>query len=249
MNNQANCATIPSVRPFLDTLAAQLLKRYGQDPFLLSNTLILLPNRRSCRALKEAFIRQTSGKACLLPAIHPLGDTADELWLDSWPLQKELADEAPRLSILRRRLILARMVMAAHPSMHAAQATELAAQLADLLDEATRSAVALDNLNLLVPDYFSAHWQKTLDVLKLLTHHWPQLLEQNHWLDPVEAQQRDLLSLAKKWQHTPPDYPVIAAGSTGSQPATAMLLGVIASLPSGTLVLPSVDMGVSNAVR
>src|SRR5437016_14027641 len=35
--------------------------------------------------------------------------------------------------------------------------------------------------------------------------------------------------------------PVIAAGSTGSMPATAALLSAIAALPNGALVLPGLD--------
>ena len=37
------------------------------------------------------------------------------------------------------------------------------------------------------------------------------------------------------------DRPVIAAGSTGSVPATARLLKAIARLPNGALVLPGLD--------
>ena len=36
-------------------------------------------------------------------------------------------------------------------------------------------------------------------------------------------------------------YPVIAAGSTGTVPATARLLATIASLPNGAVVLPGLD--------
>ena len=39
----------------------------------------------------------------------------------------------------------------------------------------------------------------------------------------------------------PPAGPVIAAGSTGSIPATAKLLASIASLPQGAVVLPGLD--------
>ena len=39
----------------------------------------------------------------------------------------------------------------------------------------------------------------------------------------------------------PPKGPVIAAGSTGTVPATARLLKVIASLPNGAVVLPGLD--------
>ncbi len=39
----------------------------------------------------------------------------------------------------------------------------------------------------------------------------------------------------------PPDFPVVAAGTTGSIPATARLLDVIARLPQGRIILPGLD--------
>ena len=45
----------------------------------------------------------------------------------------------------------------------------------------------------------------------------------------------------------PPDGPVIAAGSTGSIPATAELLATIARLPDGAVVLPGLDKQMDDA--
>ena len=47
--------------------------------------------------------------------------------------------------------------------------------------------------------------------------------------------------LAAAWRERPPREPVIAAGSTGSLPATADLMAVVAHLPAGCLVLPGLD--------
>ncbi|WP_287201709.1 double-strand break repair protein AddB, partial [Mesorhizobium sp.] len=47
---------------------------------------------------------------------------------------------------------------------------------------------------------------------------------------------------AARLKRNPPAGPVIAAGSTGSIPATAELLAVIAGLPSGAVVLPGLDL-------
>src|SRR6185436_11062829 len=43
------------------------------------------------------------------------------------------------------------------------------------------------------------------------------------------------------------DGPVIAAGSTGSMPATAKLLDTIAKLPHGAVVLPGLDTDLDDA--
>src|SRR5204862_369244 len=43
----------------------------------------------------------------------------------------------------------------------------------------------------------------------------------------------------------PPPGVLVAAGSTGTAPATARLLGVIAGLPQGAVVLPGLDEGLA----
>ena len=47
--------------------------------------------------------------------------------------------------------------------------------------------------------------------------------------------------LAQRLEADPPPGKVIAAGSTGSIPATANLLRVIANLPRGAVILPGLD--------
>src|SRR5919106_5616519 len=75
-------ATIPPTLPFVDALAAGLLAEAGDDRPALADTLVLLPTRRACRSLREAFVRQADGRALLLPRIQPIGEVeADELLL------------------------------------------------------------------------------------------------------------------------------------------------------------------------
>ncbi|HYF22158.1 MAG TPA: double-strand break repair protein AddB, partial [Caulobacteraceae bacterium] len=45
-----------------------------------------------------------------------------------------------------------------------------------------------------------------------------------------------------QWSEQPPTRPLIAAGSTGTAPSTARLLGVVAEAPRGCVVLPGLDL-------
>src|SRR5262249_44153542 len=60
-----------------------------------------------------------------------------------------------------------------------------------------------------------------------------------HRIDP--ADRRDRLIEAERKRLETHSGPVIAAGSTGSMPATASLLATIATLPHGAVVLPGLD--------
>src|SRR6218665_2714745 len=57
------------------------------------------------------------------------------------------------------------------------------------------------------------------------------------------AARRNLLLAAQErlWRQSPPQHPVIAAGSTGTVPAARALLSLVARLPKGELVLPGLD--------
>ena len=90
-----------------------------------------------------------------------------------------------------------------------------------------------DRLQDLVPEDFASHWQMTLDFLRVITDVWPDLLAAEGSLDPADRRNRLLEIRAQLWSKTPPRDIEIAAGSTGSIPATANLLSVIARLPRG----------------
>ncbi|MDE3059566.1 MAG: double-strand break repair protein AddB, partial [Pseudomonadota bacterium] len=75
----------------------------------------------------------------------------------------------------------------------------------------------------------------------------PRILESEGVIDPIDHRNRLIEATAKNWQSSPPDYPVIAAGSTGSMPATATLLSVIARLPQGMVILPGLDKDMPDA--
>ncbi len=233
--------TIAPHLPFLDCLAEGIAAHAGADPLALAGITVLLPTRRACRSLREAFLRRSGGQPLLLPRLMPLNDLDEENALLSGIAAGEAAARLPPpIAPLKRQLLLARLITAAGQAHLPAQAVVLAAELARLLDQVQTERLNFDGLKALVPSEYAEHWQITLEFLKLLTDTWPAILAEEGALDP--AHHRNLLFAAQieAWETTPPG-PIIAAGSTGSIPATADLLAAIADLPEGCVVLPGLD--------
>jgi ATP-dependent helicase/nuclease subunit B len=231
---------------FADELASGVLAEYGRDPLALADVLILVPTRRSVRALREAFLRASDGKPTILPRMAPLGDVDDSEW-DLSPGDDTALALPPAIDSTEREALLARLVAAfrddhGHPiAQSAAQALKLARELGRLLDELAIEGVGFDRLAGLVTGNFAEHWQRTLAFLDIVGTAWPAMLAERGKIDAIDRRSRAIRAQAARWQATPPATPVIAAGSTGSQPATRALLGTIARLPQGAVVLPGLD--------
>lgn len=253
MTGKSTVFNIGAGLPFLDTLAAGILERYASKPEFLVETTILLPTRRACRSLSEAFLRFAGGKPMLLPRMISLGDIdEDELVLSG---TGELAGEAsleiaPAITGLQRQLLLARMIMARKDSVTTMdQAARLAQELARLLDQVQTERLSFDKLDTLVEEAgLSKHWQQTLEFLAILSQHWPNILAEQGVLDPAERRNRLLDAQTRLWQQSLPRGPVIAAGSTGSIPATADLLKTISQMANGSVVLPGLDKDADNTI-
>ena len=65
---------IPAAYPFLDSFAHGLLAEYANDPAAFQSLKILLPTRRTCRNLRNAFLRINDGAPFILPNLIPVGD-------------------------------------------------------------------------------------------------------------------------------------------------------------------------------
>ena len=244
--------TVPPYEPFVDALAGGILSGRAVpldpgDPLALSRLTILLPTRRACRALSLAFLRATPGRALLPPRIRPLGDIDED--------EPSLGDEDDEtlpdaVSPLERRLSLARLVRKFSKTARGATLTDtgaldraarLARALARLLDEIQIARLDPQGLAALAPEEYAAHWQQVLSFLGIIMDSWPKHLAERGMMDPAARRNALLEALAERWAATPPAHPVIAAGSTGSVPATRDLLATIARLPQGAVVLPGLD--------
>src|SRR2546430_1593211 len=82
------------------------------------------------------------------------------------------------------------------------------------------------------PAELDEYWQLTLRFLQIARDEWPKLLSQRGGMEPAARRDRLIAMEADRLRaHT--DGPVIAAGSTGSMPATAELIATIGGLPHG----------------
>jgi ATP-dependent helicase/nuclease subunit B len=242
--------TIGMDRRFADELARGVLAEQRGDPLALADALILVPTRRSVRALREAFLRASDGKPTLLPRLAPLDDVDESAW-------DEAADDAldlpPAIEPAEREALLAELVAAFKDdqdqpiAQSAAQALKLARELGSLLDELAIDGVSFDRLEGLVEGNFASHWQRTLKFLAIVGEAWPKILSERGQIDATERRTRAVRAQAARWLANSPVTPVIAAGSTGSRPATRELLATIAGLPQGAVVLPGLDRDMDEA--
>src|SRR5271163_814161 len=200
-----NLFTLPPHVPFLDAVATEWLRRAGSDPLEVARGLILLPTRRAARALAEAFLRVSSGRALLLPRIVAIGA------LDEAPLALAGAlDLPPAVEPMQRLAVLARMILAMGGAdgapRTADRAWRLAVELAALMDEAERAEI---NLAERLPDAadpdFAEHWARTLTFLRIVTAAWPAWLAEQGLMNPAARQVALLDAQAESWERRPPD--------------------------------------------
>lgn len=255
--------SIPPGAPFLPSLidalmAGRLVPGFtpADDPLALADVTIFLPTRRAARALASAFAEREPGRAAILPSIRPLGDFDEEAALFATDGSPAL-DLAPPIAPLDRLMRLAPLVRAWRSRLPAhiaalfeesvtvpastADALWFARDLAALMDEMETENADWARLTRIAPEDLAGWWQVTLDFLAIVTRHWPEALRELDRSNPAAHRGAMIDAETARLRADPPRGPVIAAGSTGSIPATQRLLAAIARLPMGAVVLPGLD--------
>lgn len=255
----ARVLTLPASRPFLATLAEGLLD--GRlvpgfaprgDAFALARATIFLPTRRACRAFADALMEAQGAKALLLPKIVPLGDVDEDALAFS--------EDAPLLAAPRavspagRRIVLSALVARWRAALEegAGQAAvaagpaatfALADALARLFDDFTVAGIELSRLAGLVPEEHDPYFELSLDFVRLARSGFSAHLAERGLVEPAARREALVRAEARRLHGLRAAAgPVIAAGSTGSLPATAQLLKAISRLPHGAVVLPGLDL-------
>ncbi|MFO7854805.1 MAG: double-strand break repair protein AddB [Paracoccaceae bacterium] len=220
-------------RGFAEGLRARLA---GAPPEALARVRIYLNARRTARAVEATL--EAAGPATWLPEVRLFGALEAEARAAGLPA-------AP--SRLRRDFALLRLTeafLARETGFGpAASAPGLATSLRTLLDELQAGGVTAAELRALDLAEHAEHWRRAADFLAILAEHWPRHLAEAEGgaPDPETRRRAAVRATAEAWAARPPATPVLAAGSTGSTPATAELLSAVARLPQGAVVLPGWD--------
>ncbi len=263
MERSAHVFTIPPAAPFLPTLASAIVDGtlipgadYRADPMALADLTVFLPTRRAARAFGRALSDALGGGTVILPRIRPLGDVeedpvdavADPAALDlppAMPPADRLVGLATLVAEWRRHVTADRTLTPSGQPIavpgSAADALHLSAELLALIDQGAAEGIDWTKLGTLVPEDHAAWWQLTLTFLTIATSVWPVHVAGRGFLDPVDRRTRLTLAIADRFRREGARGPVIAAGSTGSVPATATLIAAIARLRQGAVVLPGLD--------
>lgn len=238
----------------------------GEDaPTALAQATIFLPTRRAARALGALIAERAAARfgreALLLPRIVPLGEADDaELALAAGALEAGEAAQAlaPPIAPLERRLLIARLIQRWSQALDPrkarleadtpflvpaspADAVALAGELEALMDDVGYEGIDWRAIPAAVDGDFSRYFEITLDFVRIAFEAWPAILAERGASDPARRLSALIDAEAARLAAAPPQGPVIAAGSTGSIPATARLLAAIAKLPTGAVVLPGLD--------
>lgn len=252
--------SIAAHRGFADALVAGLVPRYREPGFGLARLTLLVPSSRAARTLSEAFVRnagETGEGGLLMPRMIAVGDIDLDQKLGAALDPLGASEIPPACDPVRRWLTLDQLIAEERLSegmepLPGRARLNLARDVArtidrllveekqpeDLLSDAVKDSLA--NL--------AGHWEHAIRLFARVNARWQAELAERGEIDA--ATRRNLLfdRAARRWKATPPPLPIIAAGVTSASPALARLLRVIADLPDGAVVLPDLDLAMSDDV-
>ena len=215
-------------------LRARFANRPPED---LARVQLIVNTHRMERRIRTLF---DQGPACLLPRIELLTD---------FGRAATSSDIPAAVSPLRRRFELIQLIsnlLRAQPDLAArASLYDLADSLAGLMDEMNGEGVSPDTIDALDVSDQSGHWERAKSFFAIARH----FLDNVDTAPDTESRQRLIVEQRiQRWVESPPQHPVILAGSTGSRGTTMLLMQAISNLPQGAVVLPGYDFDMPDHV-
>ena len=241
---------------FLETLAKAMRDGTllpGEKATLMQWT-VLVPTRRSARLLQDALARLSDARAVIFPDIRPIGDIDEDMLGDDLPLLgvPEAISKHGEIFLL---LSLVKAWAGANPQFAIAQdvlesssqAFQLTLSLLDLVHQSETEERGLQPLPAVYDLELAGHRNAILSLLDVVAVAMPQRLQQDGLIGPAARRNLLIRHEAKRIRDGRHTGPIIAAGSTGTNPATRELLLAIAGHERGAVVLPGLDLGLDEA--
>jgi ATP-dependent helicase/nuclease subunit B len=237
---------------FLDILARKILEGFPLEPTEVRPTLsrwtILLPTRRATRQLGLILLKQSGQNAIRLPRIRPIGDLEEDQLAEAefvTALPKAMSKSGQffaLFSLLRRWSEENPLIALANEITNSpAQSISLANSLLKLVQQFETEEMTLENLSEVYESDLSEHRNAILSLLELIKTALPKILIDENLLGPSERRNRLIRLEAQRIELNDFQGPIIAAGSTGTIPATRALLKAIACRPQSAVILPGLD--------
>lgn len=206
-------------------------------PEAMARVHLVVNTHRMTRRLRELF---DTGPPRLLPSLSLVTDLGEG---------QDIAHLPPSVPPLRRRLELVQLIallLEQQPDLAARSSQyDLADSLASLMEEMQGEGVSAQTIRDLDVEDMSGHWERAKQFFSIAEQFTGTGQD---GLDPQARQRQVVENLIARWQQSPPDHPVILAGSTGSRGTTMMLMKAVARLPQGAIVLPGYDFDQPDAV-
>ncbi len=251
-----NVYSIAAHRGFADALVAGLIPRYSEPDVGLARLTLLLPSTRAARTVQEAFVRASDG-GLLMPRMAVVGDLDLDETLGALLDPLGSADIPPAVEPTRRWLRLAGIIPDAMRALgreppKGAALLKLAQQFGATMDRLLVEDIAPDELwephvvDAMVEQ--SGHWIEASKLFAAVQGMWRAELETSGKLDAASRRNRLFEFAARRWRSSPPETPVVAAGVTSAAPALASLLRVVSELPRGAVILPDLDLAMTEEV-
>lgn len=224
---------IPFGLDFCDILAEKLLNETKEDALKLAEYVVILPTSRASRNLQKAF--SAKAKNMILPQIISLNmiDEDDISLLGN----KEISQT---ISNIKRGFVLTSFIMEVKAfEMNKAQALQLAFELGNLFDKIETQKLSIKNLDQIIPEEFSEHWQVTLEFLYQVYDQWQEYLQAHNLISKAEQRNLILKSQQKIWQDS--NKNIIIAGFSSTIPAMLDLMKTVYHLPNGEILIQGLD--------
>ena len=237
---------IPFSNGFADTLAQKLLNDYQGRELELADVQVLLPNRRACKTLADAFVKIQGMKPTLLPHLQPIGDIDEDEIVLQGAVSDDIAAMPPAIDDIERLLLFMKIILArpndfGTEKISLNQACFLAKELGHLIDMSYYHNLDFSRLGDLVSEEYAAHWQETLRFLEIITAYWPQILSERGRVDASWRKSRMLELQAEIWTRTKYNKKLIIAGTTTGFAAMKKLVKAVLDLPNGEVYLSGLD--------